>query len=277
LLAGLLFDGFGNRMTPSHAVKNGKRYRYYISNNLIAGANAGRASMHGEGVRLAAHEIEGHVIRSLVEFLTDDRRVITELCASNVPPAVASAATRNAALLGKEWAAENCSEHYEVIRTVVSRVDVVAEEINVRLDRLALSMRLGISSDVVVPSDEPLTLRMTCELRRLGKEKRLIVAAHEPKTRPDPVLIKAVVRANRWFALLREGAVGSITELAEKEKVQRSYASRLLTLAFLAPDITEAILDGRQPIDLSLDRLLAAMPLPLSWEDQRRALRFVHH
>ena len=141
------------------------------------------------------------------------------------------------------------------------------------LDRMALTTRLRIPSDIVAPNDEPLILRMACELRRLGKEKRLIVIAHEPKTRSDAALIKAVVSeqmvcdAEGWGCRLHH-------RVGQRESVQRSYASRLLTLAFLAPDITEAILDGRQPVDLSLDRLLAAMPLPLSWEDQRRALSF---
>jgi site-specific DNA recombinase len=68
--------------------------------------------------------------------------------------------------------------------------------------------------------------------------------------------------------------VESITDLAQREGMNRTYASRLVPLAFLAPDITESILDGRQPVDLSLDRLLALMPLPLKWDEQRTALGF---
>jgi len=71
LLAALLFDGKGNRMTPTHAVKSGKRYRYYISNNLIAGAKRGRDSEPGEGLRVSAQEIEGHAVSAIAHFLTD--------------------------------------------------------------------------------------------------------------------------------------------------------------------------------------------------------------
>jgi hypothetical protein len=74
--------------------------------------------------------------------------------------------------------------------------------------------------------------------------------------------------------MLKSRTVESITSLAKAEDVQRTYASRIIPLAFLAPDITEAILEGRQPIDLSLDRLLAAMPLPFCWDAQRIALGF---
>jgi hypothetical protein len=102
----------------------------------------------------------------------------------------------------------------------------------------------------------------------------LIVAAHAPKTNLDASLIKAVVRAHDWFEMLKNRTVESITDLAKIEDVQRTYPSRIIPLAFLAPDITEAILEGRQPINLSLDRLLAAMPLPLEWDAQHSALGF---
>lgn len=115
---------------------------------------------------------------------------------------------------------------------------------------------------------------LPAELRRLGKEKRLIVAARAPKANPDPVLIKAIVHAHEWFEMLKTRAVESITDLAKVESVQRTYPSRIIPLAFLAPDITKAILEGQQPIDLTLDRLQAAMPLPLASDDQRTALGF---
>ena len=114
--------------------------------------------------------------------------------------------------------------------------------------------------------DAPLELNMSAELRRLGKEKRLIVAAHMPKFNPDSALIKVVVRAHDWFEMLKNRKVESISDLARIENVQRTYPSRIIPLAFLAPDITEAILEGRQPIDLTLDRLMTAMPLPLAWD-----------
>jgi hypothetical protein len=74
--------------------------------------------------------------------------------------------------------------------------------------------------------------------------------------------------------MLKNRTVESISDLAKIEHVQRTYPSRIIPLAFLAPDITEAILEGTQPIDLTLDRLLAAMPLPLVWDAQRSVLGF---
>jgi hypothetical protein len=158
---------------------------------------------------------------------------------------------------------------------LVTRVQVGDGEIAVTLRRQSLAERLSMPNDADSPnSDASLELTMPAELRRIGKEKRLIVAALVPKTNPDAALMKAVVRAHQWFEMLKNRTVESISDLARIEKVQRTYPSRIIPLTFLAPDITAAILEGRQPIDLSLDRLLEAMPLPLAWDEQRAVLGF---
>jgi hypothetical protein len=134
--------------------------------------------------------------------------------------------------------------------------------------------RLGIPFDE--SSSETGTsveLKMPAELRRLGKEKRLIVAALLPKTNPNAVLIKAIVRAHQWFEMLKNRTVQSITDIAKAEHLPRTYVSSVMPFALLAPDIIEAILEGTQPIDLNLDRLINA-PLPLDWAEQRSVLGF---
>lgn len=121
--------------------------------------------------------------------------------------------------------------------------------------------------------DTPLTLTVRAELRRLGKEKRLIVAAHAPKTNPDEVLIKAIVRGHQWFELLKNRKALSITDIANAEKLPRTYVGSVIPFALLAPDITSAILEGTQPIDLNLDRLIN-MSIPIDWTEQRSVLGF---
>ena len=74
--------------------------------------------------------------------------------------------------------------------------------------------------------------------------------------------------------MLRNRQVESIADIARSANLQRTYVSSLVPLAFLAPDITEAILEGCQPLDLSLDRVLASSPLPTSWTKQRNLLGF---
>ena len=89
---------------------------------------------------------------------------------------------------------------------------------------------------------------------------------------PDAPLIKALAKAHRWRAMLEAGEVGSVEALAVRLKQERKHVSGILNLAFLAPDLTKAILKGEQPPGLRLAHLLAA-DLPLSWAEQRALLR----
>ena len=90
------------------------------------------------------------------------------------------------------------------------------------------------------------------------------------KPRPDNTLIRALARAHRWKRMLEEGKFRSAGELAEAEGVTRSFVNRLLRLTLLAPDIVEAILDGRHPKVLQLEELTKA--LPSVWDEQRQRL-----
>ena len=88
------------------------------------------------------------------------------------------------------------------------------------------------------------------------------------KPRPDETLIRALARAHRWKRMLEEGRFRSAVEIAEAEKVTRSFVNRLLRLTLLSPDIVETILDGRQPKGMQLEELTGATPS--AWEEQRR-------
>jgi hypothetical protein len=91
------------------------------------------------------------------------------------------------------------------------------------------------------------------------------------KPRPDETLVRALARAHRWKRMLEEGKYGSATEIADAEKIGRSFVNRLLRLTLLAPDIREAILEGRQPKGLQLEELTRVMPG--AWGEQRRVLQ----
>ncbi|HEX6014392.1 MAG TPA: hypothetical protein VFY87_21870 [Geminicoccaceae bacterium] len=113
---------------------------------------------------------------------------------------------------------------------------------------------------------------------RLGKQrgrKRILApdgSELTPPTKPQPdgVLIKALARAWRWQRLLDRGVYRSVTEIAEAERISKSYVSRILRLALLAPDIVEAILGGWADQRVMLERL--ERPLPTDWEEQRKVL-----
>jgi hypothetical protein len=87
-----------------------------------------------------------------------------------------------------------------------------------------------------------------------------------PRARVDSAVVKAVARAHRWRGMLEQGAYASITELAAAEKINQSYLCRVLRLTLLAPDLVEAILDGRHPSWLQLRTLLN--PFPSDWAAQ---------
>jgi hypothetical protein len=91
------------------------------------------------------------------------------------------------------------------------------------------------------------------------------------KRQQDITLIKAVARAFRWRRMLEAGRFGTINELAAAEKINSSYVSRVLRLTLLAPDIVEAILDGRQPDGMTLPELMKSFPV--GWRQQNRAGR----
>jgi site-specific DNA recombinase len=269
-----LFDGKNNRMTPTHTVKNGRRYRYYISNSLIAGANKSRVSDSGDGLRLAAQEIENHVITPIATFLADAQKIMAELCPDDAAPGIAKAALHHAHLLGQSLKVNDARDRYELIRSLIVRVSIDDVSICIELRRATLLEQLGLPVDASLQSiDTPIQLTVPAELRRLGKEKRLIVAAHAPKTNPDPILIKAIVRGHQWFEMLKSHKALSITEIAQAEKLPRTYVGSVIPFALLAPDITEAILEGTQPIDLNLDRLIN-VSLPINWAEQRSVLGF---
>jgi len=123
---------------------------------------------------------------------------------------------------------------------------------------------------------ETLTIRIPIRLQRRGGRKLIMmpegVAAPARKPSRDETLVNALVRAHRWRRRIESGQARSITDLAEQKGVTDAYVCRLLPLTCLAPDIVEAILDGRQPKGLRLAEMLGNAPL--TWTGQRHSVGF---
>ena len=122
---------------------------------------------------------------------------------------------------------------------------------------------------------QTITVRIPMTFVRRGGRKVIIApdgrdAWVPARPRPDEALIRALVRAHRWKRLLDHGRYRSAGELAEAEGVTRSFVNRLLRLTLLAPDIQEAILEGRQPKTMQLERFTDN--IASEWEKQRKAL-----
>ena len=93
--------------------------------------------------------------------------------------------------------------------------------------------------------------------------------------RTDPALLKIIARAHRWFDELVSRRAASMVEIGKREKVGKRYVSRIIRLAFLAPEIVDQIVNGRQPPELTAESLLKdRTQLPLEWESQHRTLGF---
>lgn len=134
------------------------------------------------------------------------------------------------------------------------------------IDQLAtLDQRLsGIKA-----AADTITIDVKAHRLRCGMQVKLIVGdAGMARIAPDPKLIKLVEDAHRWFDELRTGRVTSLSDIARRERVDAATVSRTVGLAFLAPEIVTSILDGRQPPNLTAERLKRAVPLPLRWREQ---------
>jgi len=122
-------------------------------------------------------------------------------------------------------------------------------------------------------TDTTLTVHVPFRVRKRGGRKLMVSpdGTAEP-TRPqvDNSLVKALARAHRWKRLLEEGHHTSLTELAQAEGINRSYLCRVLRLTLLAPDLVEAILEGRQPEGLTLKVVM--QPMAVVWEEQRMTM-----
>jgi len=124
----------------------------------------------------------------------------------------------------------------------------------------------------IIDDGRTLTVHVPISLRRRGGRKLVITPDGSnpwtpPRVRVDSALVKAVARAFRWRKLLESGVYGTIDEIAAAEKINDSYVSRMMRLTLLAPDIIEAILNGRQREDLQTRELFR--PLPAEWSRQR--------
>ena len=107
-----------------------------------------------------------------------------------------------------------------------------------------------------------LTVVIPLNVKLRGGRKAIITpGVLEVESRHDITLIKAVARAFRWLRMLETGRFATITELAAAEKINASYVARILRLALLAPEVVEAILDGRQPEGMNLPGVLAGVPV----------------
>jgi site-specific DNA recombinase len=274
LLVGLLQDANGNGFTPTHAVKNGRRYRYYVCQP----AKDKKDSTGNRPTRLPAHEIESLVLARLRSLLQFDHEIMDQLGLPTDEPAVTQqlvAAARNTA---SDWRSAPPQRIHELVSRVIKRVVVHQERVELYVSRSELRHALikdRSASASQLRGDDLFVLEAEAKLKRCGGEVRLVLPPNskgEIPGRSSPSLLKAIARAHDWRERIVNGSAEDLESIAKQAGLNQRYVSRILECAFLAPDIVEAILDGRQPHDLTVQKLWSN--LPSRWAEQRKQLRF---
>ena len=280
LLVGLLQDTEGNRFTPSHTSKNGRRYRYYVSQ-----ITSGRKEAANKPSRVPAHDVEWRVALRLQSFLQSGREVMDELCLPEDAPARTQQIMAGAAKQFDQLSSGAPAVVKGFVRKVVQRVVVHPDRIEVEVGKQKL--RATLTADPHTSSARPanqqpeqgstdvIRLDIEARVKRCGGEMRLVFPPDHPgqaPSHPASSLLKALARGRQWYEWIVAGEVSGRRSIAQKLGLDERYVGRVLECAFLAPDIMEAILDGRQPADLTFRKLTHGMPL--SWIEQRRELGF---
>ena len=171
--------------------------------------------------------------------------------------------------------AENTQRAF--LTTLIDRIDVAHRiDIHLRSTRLAALLDVAATPLPSATDDETQILSVPIQLRRAGREITMRIDGTDPfaTAKPDARLIKLLIRACRFNTALLGSDSLPFAALAKREGVSPSYFTRLVRLSYLAPDIAQAILDGRQPRDLTANNLLAHSRLPLAWHEQRSVLGF---
>lgn len=285
LLAGLLFTAEGVPFTPSHAGNHGRRYRYYVERTLVIPdtrkakprrhkPNGSEKDLQAKGWRLPAHEVESLVLKHFAGFLRKRGALLDTLRLKQKLPELISALLARAAELADSLESGSFASCLEIVSALVRRITIDRDRVTIELDPHGLSNQLlGQESSRSKTKDRrPILIEVPVSFRRRGVEAKLIVLdEHQAPADPDVNLVKALARANGWFGRIARGEVGGLSDVARTERLSRTYVTGFIYLAFLAPDVTKAILEGRQPPELTAKRLIGcALKIPLLWSDQAR-------
>jgi len=262
-LAGKLFDENGEPLYVQGATKGARRYRYYVSRDLVRGA----ADTAQQGWRIPAPELE-RTVRAAAQEMLADRIGIAEAAeqagidASSLPSVLTTA---------HKWKDDLSAGSHTApaLAQVTNRVDLTRDGI-----QIALTVPLAPEMARTAASTDPLLLTrfVPIRIKRRGIEMRLVVEGASPPWRVDQPLLKVLARAYQWSDDLLAGRVPSVAALARREGVTANYVRRVIRLGFLSPTIVEAIVEGRHPAELTALALTMRTDIPTLWSAQEQAL-----
>ena len=247
-LTGKLRDETEDHLTPTHTQRHGRRFAYYVSNRLIAGG------ADPSGWRLPAEALE----TSLRQVVVGHLRQAAEGHAVLAQPEASGAAelVRRVSSL-----ADRVEADPSLIGHIIAAGTLAPGQLNLQLEPALIATALDLSVGAL--SDRLLHFHCAFAVRRRGVETRIIASQTIPA--PDPVLQRTLAEAHLWARALRTGT--SLTEIARQTGHSEPYIRTRIPLAFLAPKVQAAVLDGRQPPDLSVAKLLRD-GIPMDWSTQ---------
>jgi len=258
LLAGLLVHEDGAPYRPRQTHKKGAHIHYYL---------------HRSGT-LPAHEIDNFVTEELIGLLGRQ----AELCqiVGTDDPAQMEVIGAKAELASAEIALH---PRRDLVLQMVDKVTIGETQLSITINRLGLRDLLAnthssMRCDALDTAQAPYLITRAFQLKRCGHGRKLIIGQHKgsDSAQPDPSLLRTVARAHTWLDDLKSGL--SYKEIATRDAIDERLVARTVRLAFLAPDITKAILAGREPRGLTAERLVRIPKLPASWTEQRSLLGF---
>jgi hypothetical protein len=252
LLKGRLFDDRGNAMTPSYAIKKGVRYRYYVSSVLAQG----RKEEVGQVARVAAEALERTVLDALAARVVD-RPSKTSLAEASID----SQTNMRDSLATRAESADPNEGPLSNIRSITLRMGSIDIQFQDGPDGLAESFVIPWTPQTFTRKRE--VIARTAEP---GKAARPIRAEARAK------LLAAISKARRWLDELVSGDAADIEAIAVREGISERSARMSLSLAFLAPKIVQAAVDGTLPRGLGVSRLTDLSPI---WAEQHRAIGIV--
>ena len=279
LLTGLIVDEQGEGLTPSHALKQGRRYRYYVSRHLITDGKTAERT----GWRLPAADLEALVTTRLRDWLGDAAAVSGIVAGDPLDAPAHAVLLANAKALAERWPRLAPADAKPYLNAFIRRVVIRPDGLTLEIDPAPALKRLlaGPESRPVrtprrgnASAGQPIALPIPTVLKRAGMGMTLIIPGAHPNPTPDPSLIRLLLRAFAIQDRLAQHPDLTLQQIACADGVSASYVTRLLRLGCLAPDIVAAIIDGRQPPELTANRLMRDTRLPLTWPAQRARLGF---
>lgn len=254
-LTGKLRDESGDRLTPTHTRRHGRRLRYYVSNRLVSGGR------DPSGWRLPAPALERTVATAIADHIANLARGHR---LTHTPDILGAKDLGQRARRLAQGLSDGANE---LLSKLIESGALDRGVFTLSLRPTELAKELGLARGDL--AEAATTIEAPFALRRRGVEARLVLGDREPE--PDRVLIRALDRAHRWTAELKRGK--PLGALATATGHSESYVRTRAQLAFLAPAIQVAILDGRQPIELTLEKIVRK-PVPLDWAVQARIYGF---